>query len=515
MNRRLAIVYLCASVLVASGQVMNPDGHLRIAQARAWVEDSTLALPPNVGNVRHGNIAVGELGKRYAVYSPGQSIIFAPLMAVALALPQLPEIDPHYVAAFFASFIGPATHFLTAFVLFLFARDLRLPHRHALLISALFAGATFSLPHATDSYEHPQEALFILLGLFLANRSYSSRDRQNQAALCIVSGLAIGLAILFRSTAILSIPSALILLRLPRSGVLFFLGVVPPVLLTLGYNYIRFGSPLESGYSYAWAAVTETPPDVFSNFAHPLARGLFGLWLSPGKGMLIFSPILLLAVANYYSFWNKQRRVAASILLITAAYSLFYSANFAWHGSPWCWGPRYLIPLVPLLMLALPPIARLKGAWRIVALVLVVASLLVQLVAITVDYRRQLIVSVTTTPDIFDDDSALFELSRSPILQQLHSFYSVVTRLGDEQTGDYRLFLQPGIWRNEGRPATQEMMLSQSVDLNVPNFWWMRIGHVPLPHFIAFAFYAVAIGLSMVLVSLLAITLWNEIRPST
>ena len=75
---------------------------------------------------------------------------------------------------------------------------------------------------------------------------------------------------------------------------LFSIVFLPFVCLNLWYNYYRFGSVFETGYSLI---AMKTGLDFFSGT--PLLTGLSGLLISPGKGLfLLFSgchslPVLL------------------------------------------------------------------------------------------------------------------------------------------------------------------------------------------------------------------------------
>jgi hypothetical protein len=41
-------------------------------------------------------------------------------------------------------------------------------------------------------------------------------------------------------------------------------------------------------------------------------------------------------------------------------------------------------------------------------------------------------------------------------------------------------FVADGPWLNHARPAPQNIMLEQSVDLNSVNVWWVRMRHLPV-----------------------------------
>src|SRR5207253_2086134 len=85
-----------------------------------------------------------------------------------------------------------------------------------------------------------------------------------------------------------------------RRGVLAGLPVIVAVLLTLYYNDIRFGNPLDTGY------LRDETLGVGSFWA-----GLAGMLFSPGRSMFVYSPILLASVPALVAFWRRDKSTAA------------------------------------------------------------------------------------------------------------------------------------------------------------------------------------------------------------
>ena len=77
---------ICFSIIFSSGQIENPDTHLRLTQTRLILEKKKFDLDNNIGEEKHGNIAENKAGKRFMVYNPGQSLIFLPFIGVILKL---------------------------------------------------------------------------------------------------------------------------------------------------------------------------------------------------------------------------------------------------------------------------------------------------------------------------------------------------------------------------------------------------------------------------------------------
>jgi hypothetical protein len=81
---------------------------------------------------------------------------------------------------------------------------------------------------------------------------------------------------------------------------------------------------------------------------------------------------------------RAHREEAALIVLASLSYVSLFAKFYNW-GAGWSWGPRYLVPIVPLLML---PVARAVAAarsWRYLGAVLVVAGFVVNGVGVLID----------------------------------------------------------------------------------------------------------------------------------
>ncbi len=124
----------------------------------------------------------------------------------------------------------------------------------------------------------------------------------------------------------------------------------------LTFNYARFGDWWQFGYS--------------ETFNGSLAAGLSGFLVSPDRSIFLAAPLLLALPWSWPVFWRRNRRVAVTVL-VTALVTLV--VNGAWPvfwGGP-VWGPRYLLPMLPLLFLSLAPFAQAaldRPGWQRVAL---------------------------------------------------------------------------------------------------------------------------------------------------
>jgi len=154
--------------------------------------------------------------------------------------------------------------------------------------------------------------------------------------------------------------------RLPRSHKLLALGkvVLPGVLVAVGwmiYNTSVFGSPLELGYSHSelW---TEQHHTGFMSLTLPHWQALWGITLSPFRGLFVLSPLLLLAIPGFL-LWYRSREHRPEFwvaLSSTLAMFLFNSSSVMWWGG-FTVGPRYLLPMLPLMAL---PIVFVLREWE-------------------------------------------------------------------------------------------------------------------------------------------------------
>ena len=140
-------------------------------------------------------------------------------------------------------------------------------------------------------------------------------------------------------------------LRLRRGEfALLFLGAVPGFLLVAGYDWAAFGSPISTGYGAHSVGFARQESRGFAGFTWPPSGdALYGLTISPYRGLFFLSPSLLLALPGYVYL---RRRVNASgfltILLLPWAFLIVIAMFAVWDGGS-AIGPRYLIAAIPFL----------------------------------------------------------------------------------------------------------------------------------------------------------------------
>jgi hypothetical protein len=132
----------------------------------------------------------------------------------------------------------------------------------------------------------------------------------------------------------------------------FALGGVPFAILLGLYHYVCFGSPFRTA--------VETSSDfteaglLFGVFRLPSLKALWGLTGSDYRGLFFFSPFLVLSLAGAVVMLQRRqlRRELAMIAAISAIFLLSIASFNGWHGGG-SYGPRYILPMIPLFAIPL------------------------------------------------------------------------------------------------------------------------------------------------------------------
>jgi len=155
----------------------------------------------------------------------------------------------------------------------------------------------------------------------------------------------------------------------------FFIPLVICGIILLILNYLRFGSLFTSGYN-------EEP------FTTNLLVGVYGLLFSTGKGLLIYSPPIIISLFLIRRFWRKRAFLTVFIIGITIVKLYFFGKWWSWYGG-WSWGSRFLLPLVPLYLLfineAFLRYKRFSPIIRILIILIVIVGFVVQLLGVMVN----------------------------------------------------------------------------------------------------------------------------------
>jgi hypothetical protein len=163
----------------------------------------------------------------------------------------------------------------------------------------------------------------------------------------LLAGLAMGFGTVVRQTTgmialgLARLPWPISVVR-PAAPLVYGAGWAIGVIPLLVYGQIAFGSALEQGYG-------DKP------FNADIANGLYGLLLSPSRGILIYEPWIVVALIALASSWRSSGHVALRMRGLSFAWVALlytYARYQEWWGGR-VFGPRFLDDLAPAIVVAL------------------------------------------------------------------------------------------------------------------------------------------------------------------
>jgi hypothetical protein len=349
--------------------------------------------------------------------------------------------------------LNPIVTALTGVIVFLFLRQLGYSSRVCLWVALLFGLGTVAVVYTKVFSSEPVSALALLLAVYFVSRCYGERILINSS----LAGLSLGLAVATTAANLVTAPFLLLYLsrltphpshtknsesnslgknwRERWKHLAFFLIALAVVCLLVGlYNHARFGDPLDSGRRFAKGEA----------FSTPLWLGLYGLLFSPYKSIFLYSPILLASLVSFPLFFRRHRWEGWLLGLIVIAHLVLFATWYMWWGG-FAWGPRFLVPLTPLLAVTLPPLIEAvltRGSLpaKLALAALALLSTAVQVLGVSVNFvlyeikLREIFPAPEVNPALYDPP-ALYAPRYSPILGQLQLLsreYSDLAWLGPD-----------------------------------------------------------------------------------
>ena len=387
----LALVVQALYFLTASGHLRGQDQEYFYRMACSIAREHTFAIEPLVLNNKELAGARGRDGKFYAQYAPGFPLMLAPVVLLGDSINEhLPRLKANYqwphrddqdiAPRILISYFNIPVTAIAAGLLTLLVTRLGYSIGAAVFTGLSFAVSTFAWGQARIVFVEPLQGLLLLSGALLLFRATRARS--------VAGGAMLALAILVKITSILALPAFLLLpneqgeLLCRRRSTLA--GLIIPVVIALGaygyYNWIRFGGLTATGYSATFGG---TPQSSWSPIGNPLV-GLYGLLLSPGRGVLWYAPLIAVAGVSARHFYSERPVTGRAFVVLAAAWLAAHSAISGWEGG-WGWGPRYLLPVLPFLLVPLA-IAWRSSKGKLACLAMFVVGVVVQLPGALIDF---------------------------------------------------------------------------------------------------------------------------------
>ncbi len=421
---------------------------------KAIVEDGNLEIPA----IQDG---VPRNGKWYSIYEPGQAVASIPLYVVgsvteSVSSPAVESYlagDQNYdvrrvfggtVPIFFVSLFNQLVTPLLCVLIYLFCLKLGFSLRASFATAIVFGVGTLAWSQAAEYFQHPLEALFLLAAVYvLFSRRYTLRPRD-----VLLASALLACGVQTRFSLVVTVPLlfgylAWIRLRAieARSGAAAWPGSVVSRLRSLlaregwsvprgEWRYIAlFAIPLvvALGLSF-WLAYFRTGDwlaihgggrgvEAAGGFSPAyIPTGIASLLLSPGRSLFLYSPPVLAGAFAFRRFWKEHTDVAVLFLGIALAYLLLYSSFQYWQGGL-SWGPRYLYPAFPFLII---PVAYLfeKRTWTVLVGLLTALGAAISLLAVSINP------SLATQGQPPHNYHYLWTLDENPIVLHFKDFFA-------------------------------------------------------------------------------------------
>jgi hypothetical protein len=310
----------------------------------------------------------GHWYSRYPIAGP---LLVAPFYVPAILVHRLQGASPatlFLIARITEKFT--ATFLTVAAMLVLLLLLERMLNRSAAfwLTAAIGLGTEMWSTSSQALWQHSFGVLAIVAWMYAVDR-FSEAD--SGARWQWITGAAAGVALAVRpvNAVLLVATVAALLVERAKVGV-WIRALLPPALaggIVAAYNWEIFGR-LAGGY--------------YSSFTGNFWTGMAGVFVSPGRGLLIYTPMAAFAVCAFLPAARKARAAHKPLLVASCTMAILLIATVAawsmWWGGH-CFGPRLLTELIPALAVLLAlgwQSMRGLGRWAFTAAV--AASILVQ-----------------------------------------------------------------------------------------------------------------------------------------
>jgi hypothetical protein len=454
----------------AGGTLGTSDAVAMFAQADAIVTRGAM----DVSLENSSEAWRGVNGRFYLPFGPAQPVFDIPFLLAGRAAAALvgtslgdPDVLPKAAVAMNRSVpaaVSVALGFLLAWQL---SRD-----RRASLVAAIaLAFGTLVWPYATFGSNAALATAALTGGVYGIGVGGLTARRGLLAA----GGVSLGIAWLTRHEMALAAVPAMAWLawqtrRHPgRIGLMAaaFAGIAIAAGIWMTLNALHFSHPFSTGHH----------PDV-------TFRGAAAFLMSPSGALLLYSPVAMAGGALIPTL-RQGEALAWLLASVTVVLMVFYASLDDWLGTR-SYGPRYLVPLLPLLV---APLAlwwrRARRGWpRAPLIALIGLSVLVQTPAIVVDFSQAGIAAEQPAQKLRRDDWAW-----APVWLNLRHAARAVPANVRYLTGQ------------EPRPILPPDAGSLSDRLSFSlNFWWLYLYYLGmLPGWAAAAAALVPLSIAAVL----------------
>ncbi len=441
----LAILVVFYS-LTYSGTFLVDDEHILASRA------ISLALDEQVNDLRvmgNGRVfALSQLPPAATNIEPAQTFISVPLVKLAIWL-GFGQVQTLFLLNIWVTA-------LTAMMLFFIVSISGYSRCTAFIASILFGMCTIVFPYTRTYFRDPLAMLFLTCAWFFRQKILlHDKTLPNQHGIFLWFGLFASLiaGILTKNTVLLAVPIVifeLLLESISRKGFLSWAkGIISSWKRQVGWLVVITGLIL------VWIIIVPEIP-ILSRFSptyyryllqyflstpHPhFLEAISGPFISSGKSLFLFSPILILSLWSLVKRFQQSWSTWLYLIFLIIAQAFFYDDGWAGLNN---WGLRYVMLTVPLLFLTIVPIIDcwlMSRIGRMALAALGLVSFCIQLLGVLTSVGKYY-AAVYSSPSIITEYSSIWNLKDSIIGWSLRWILSgqpldiALVRSGDAQVG--------------------------------------------------------------------------------
>lgn len=339
-HRQLYLVLMTVAVYVLVRQApvdyTNGDSEHVLLTAQALLEHGTIKLDSYIAQA-DGAKVLAVNGHRYTYQPLGTSFLAVPAVWVAnLRGYDMADQSSQGALQKELAAITVAVSFL---LIYLIARRFVSAATSLLLAIAFTLGSSVASTMGAALWSHNLAIVFTLLALLLL---VHDAQRQLHVRWAYLLGLLLFASYWVRPTQLAVVVAVFAYLLIWRRSLLLraALGFAAPLALLLALFWIEYGQLLPYYYQTARLRSWTTP------------QRLYGLFLSPGRGLFIYNPFLILLLPGL--ILSLRRLFGQPLFWLSVGWVALYAGAvsfWAYWWAGWSFGSRMLVDVLPALLL--------------------------------------------------------------------------------------------------------------------------------------------------------------------
>lgn len=284
----------------------------------------------------------------FTKYGPVPSLLALPLYGIGSFVASIaPTGLESFLVRMFVTWVNAFTTASTAVLLGWLTLQRHRNVTTAYLMAVIYAFATMAWIYTGSFFSEPTAAFFLLaasIPVFTA-----AADTTRLRWLILASGFATFAAIQTKAGMAFALPVIGMTVAFTayrdkdwQKIIVWGGAAILSAVLFLFYNFYVYGGFLSTGYA-------EGTPTLRLSY---ILTGLYGQFLSSGKSVFLYNPIVLLWPLGLYIQARRRNWVVLGMgtAVITAVVIVHANVTY-WHGDG-AWGPRYLLMIIPYMLLS-------------------------------------------------------------------------------------------------------------------------------------------------------------------